>query len=140
MKKIIIVLSSQLIIQQPIIAIQALLPRSQIAIATAFLIVGHTFGGAISLSIAQTIFSNTLKNKVPEYAPGVDTSAVIAAGATAIRTVVSSDKLAGVLRAYSSAVNGVFYYTAASAVSSFFACWGLGWKSIRKDDPVKSAA
>lgn len=123
---------------QPIIAIQTLLPRAQIAIATSFLMLGHTFGGAISLSIAQTIFSNTLKTKLPEYAPGVDTSAVIAAGATAIRTSVSPDKVSGVLRAYSTAVNGVFYYTAASAVCSFFACWGLGWNSVKGNKRAES--
>ena len=93
---------------------------------------GHTFGSAISLSIAQTIFSNSLKAKLPSYAPGVDTSAVIAAGATAFRTVVSPDEVGGVLRAYSKAVDGVFYYTAASAACSFFAALGLGWNDVRK--------
>ena len=99
---------------------------------------GHTFGGAISLSIAQTIFSNSLKAKLPGYAQGVDMSAVIAAGATAFRTVVSPDKVAGVLRAYSKAVDSVFLYTAASAACSFFVAWGLGWIDVRKK-PGKEA-
>lgn len=119
---------------KPILSVQTFLPRPQIAIGTAFIMLGHTFGGAFSLSIAQTIFSNILRTELQHYAPEVNTQSIISAGAAAIRKVVSADSLPGVLKAYSVAVNNVFYFTAAAGVCSFVFSGGLGWTDVRKKE------
>jgi hypothetical protein len=92
----------------------------------------QTFGGAIFLSFADTIFTNSLKSELPQYAPSVNPEVVIAAGATAIRNVVAKNELAGVLVAYGKSVDRVFYLTAGAAVGCFCFAWGMGWKDIRK--------
>jgi mitochondrial fission protein ELM1 len=56
----------------------------------------QSFGGSIFLAFAETMFSSSLKSELARYAPSVNPEVVIAAGATAIRTVVAKDELAGV--------------------------------------------
>ncbi|KAL6406284.1 MFS multidrug transporter [Ilyonectria robusta] len=125
------------IICKPILNVQTFLPRPQIAIGTAFIMLGHIFGGAFSLSIAQTIFSNSLRTEIQYYAPEVNMRSIISAGATGIRKVASADSLPSILKAYSVAVNHVFYFTAAAGVCSFVFSRGLGWTDIRKKNPAE---
>lgn len=103
----------------------------------ALLIFSQLFGGALFLSFAQTAFTNGLIKYVPIYAPGVSAETVIAAGASAIQQAVPKAALKGVLEAYNTSINHVFYLAAASAAAMFIFCWGLGWKSIKKAKIVK---
>lgn len=98
-----------------------------------------TLGGAIFLTFANTIFTNSLKSEIPKYAPSVDPQAVVDAGATAVKSVVSQGDLAGVLLAYSKAFDRVFYLTAGAAVACFVFAWGMGWKDIRQKKQVGPA-
>ena len=118
---------------QPIIAIQNTLQPSEIAIAMSLLMFGHTIGGAVFLTLGQTIFTSSLRVEILKYAPSVDSNTIIAAGATAIRVLITDkSQLAGVLLAVSRSLNRVFYLTAGAAVGSFCFAWGMGWKDIRK--------
>jgi hypothetical protein len=96
----------------------------------------QTFGGAVFLSLAETIFSNSLRSELPRYAPSINPEVVIAAGATAIWDAVTKNELAGVLIAYSKSVDRVFYLAAGAAVGCFCFAWGMGRKDIRKKKQV----
>lgn len=88
---------------------------------------------AIWLTIANTIFNNSLRTLIPEYAPSINPQVVIDAGATGIRDAVSDGPvLYQVLSAYSEAIDNTFYISAASLAVSLFFVWGTGWKDIRK--------
>jgi hypothetical protein len=100
----------------------------------------QSFGGALFLAFAQTAFSNGLKDALPKFAPNVSAQAVIAAGATSIREVVSKADLDGVLLAYSHALSHVFYLAMGAAIGCFIFCWGMGWKSVKKAKAEKSEA
>lgn len=98
-----------------------------------------TFGGALFLSLADTVLTNSLHTEIPVYAPGVNAAAVIAAGATGARNVVSPAELPGILMAYAKSINRVFYLPVGAAAGCFIFGWGLGWKDIRKKkDPAKA--
>jgi hypothetical protein len=101
-----------------------------------FIIFSQAFGGAIFLAFAQTIFSNSLNSELVRYAPSVNPEVVIAAGATSIQSVVAESELAGVLMAYSTSVDRVFYLATATGVAWFFFAWGMGWRDVRKKPPV----
>ncbi|KAJ5444181.1 uncharacterized protein N7458_008053 [Penicillium daleae] len=118
--------------QTPIIAVQNTLPPSQISIAMSILMFIQTLSGAVFLTFADVIFSTGLKSLIPKYAPGVSAQAVIAAGATGIRDVVSIQDLPGVLKAYAKSVDHVFYLVAAMGVWGLIFSFGMGWKDIRK--------
>lgn len=90
------------------------------------------------LSFGETIFTNSLRNTIPTYAKGVSPEAIIHAGATGLRAVVTDpNKLAGVLVAYSKSVDRVFYLAIGCSGACFLIAWGMGWKDIRKKSKAK---
>ncbi|KAI1642322.1 putative MFS multidrug transporter [Daldinia loculata] len=125
--------------QMPILAVQNTLPPAQISVAMALLMFSQNFGGALFLSFAETIFSNSLKTLIPEYAPSVNPETIINAGATGFRRTISPAEITHVLVAYSKSIDRVFYMTAGMGVLCFVFSWGTGWKDIRKKNEVSKA-
>ena len=80
----------------------------------------NSMGGAISISIAQNVFSNSLTKEIPDYTTGVDPSDIVSSGATYIRQDVAPDQLAGVLEAYTAALDTAFILPIAVAAMAFF--------------------
>jgi hypothetical protein len=100
---------------------------------------GQSFGSAVFLSLAETIFNNSFRTLIPTYAPSVDSESVIAAGATGFRKVVSGAELTGVLVAYAKSIDRVFYMAAGMAVGVFAFAWGMGWKDLKKKNVPSKA-
>lgn len=113
---------------------------SEIPVAMSLIVFFQNLGSSLFLSFDQTAFSNGLINALPGFAPGIDVEAVIQAGASGYRAVVPPALLPGVIRAYSQAVSHVFYLATGAAVAAFFACWGMGWKSVKKPKVVAPEA
>ncbi|PQE19073.1 MFS multidrug transporter protein [Rutstroemia sp. NJR-2017a BBW] len=118
-------------IQMPLIAIQNNLTPDLIPIGTTLLMFCQYFGGTLSLSFSQTAFTTSLRNSIPKYAPAVNPSVVIQAGATEYRTVVSAAELPGVVKAYSVAIDHAFYVATGLSAGAFLFIWGMGWKKIK---------
>jgi hypothetical protein len=120
-----------------IIAVQTTLPPATVAIGQAFIIFQQTFGGATFLAIGQTLFNSSLSKALRKYASDVDAQAVIHAGASGVRDVVSPKDLSSVLRAYNESVKYEFYMAAACSTITFFTCLGMGWNKVTKDKMEK---
>ncbi|KAH7333047.1 putative MFS multidrug transporter [Rhexocercosporidium sp. MPI-PUGE-AT-0058] len=90
------------------------------------------FGGALFLSLSDTILTNSLKSLLPKYALAVDAQAVIDAGATGFRAFLNGTELLNVLVVYAKSVDRVLYLTTGAAVGSFVSGWFMGFKDIRK--------
>ena len=125
--------------QMPIIAVQNTLPPALISTAMALVLFSSTLWGAMFLTFASTIFTNSLKTLIPQYAPGVNPHIVIEAGASGFRKVISGKDLANVLVAYAKSVNRVFYLNVGTVCVCFVFAWGMGWKDIRKKKQVSKA-
>lgn len=97
-----------MILQQPVTAIQANVPKHQMAIGTALIGVTQNFGAALFVSLAQTIFMNSLRSALATFAPEVDAKKVISVGATSFRTVVSESSVPKVILAYNKALTATF--------------------------------
>jgi len=67
------------------------------------------------LAAAQAGFVNQILATLPTSAPGVEPAAVIAAGATTLRTAFGPDQIAGVLTAYMTGLKATFAVTIAAA-------------------------
>ncbi len=104
-----------------------------------FVMFSQSFGAALGLSFAETIFTNSFKTLIPKYAPSVDPQSVIDTGATGFRKVITKTELAGVLIAYAKSIDRVFYLTAGMGVGCFVFAWGMGWKDLRKKKAVSKA-
>lgn len=115
------------------------MPPPQLPIAMALVMFSQSFGAALFLSLAETIFSNSFGNLISEYAPSVNGQSVIDAGATGFRKIVSGTDLAGVLTAYAKSIDRVFYLAAGLGVGCFVFAWGMGWKDLRKKKEASKA-
>jgi hypothetical protein len=121
---------------QPVVAVQNNLPPAQNSIGMALLLFSQLFGGAFFLAIAETIFSDGLISGLSKYAPTVDAQAVVAAGAAAIRQIVSPDELEGVLYAYNAAISHDFYMCAGAAAGMLLFAWAMGWRKINTNNKI----
>jgi len=104
----------------------------------ALVMFSQTFAGALFLSFADTIFTNSLTTLIPQYAPDVDPQVIINSGATGFRSIVSRADLPGILVAYAKSVDRVFYMTAGMSVGCFVFAFGMGWKDIRAKKQVSN--
>ncbi|KAK4978040.1 hypothetical protein LTR42_002415 [Elasticomyces elasticus] len=95
--------------------------------------------GAVFLSASATIFTNSLRTFIVQLAPTADLDAILTAGATGFRKVISPEELPGVLLAYAKSVDRVFYLCAALAALCLPFSFGLGWTNIKKKAQEKKA-
>jgi hypothetical protein len=105
---------------------------TEIAVATALISFCQIFGGAILITISNSIFENGLQSKLAEYVPDIPVEKIIAAGATGFRSIVPDADLPGVLQAYSVGVDRVFYVGVAASCVIFVFAWGMGWHDVRE--------
>ncbi|KAK7421237.1 hypothetical protein QQX98_002369 [Neonectria punicea] len=117
--------------QQPLVAVQVVCDMADIPTGTAMIIFVQTLGGALCVTAGQTIFTNTLIEKVKEYVPDLDPAIVIAAGATNIRDTIRAEWLPDVIRAYNDALNVAFFVGAATASATIIGAVLTEWKSVK---------
>ncbi|TVY84473.1 Efflux pump mlcE, partial [Lachnellula suecica] len=97
------------IVQQiPIVIVQAVLTGDEIAVGSSLLAFTQYMGGAVFLSAATTLFNSGLVTSLKNYAPQVNATAIISAGATGVADAVSESDLQDVLLAYSKAITQTF--------------------------------
>lgn len=114
--------------QTSFIAIPQATVPDLVPVAMSTMIFSQYMGGSVFLSLSNVIFSTSLRSQLAKEAPGVDPEMVIKAGASAVRDIgIPEELLPGVLQAYCTSVNRVFYLAVASGgllfVSSFFSGW-----------------
>lgn len=91
----------------------------------------NSLGGAIAISIAQNIFSNTLIAQLPIQAPLVSPLLVMGAGPTGLRAAIRPELLPGVLEAYAIAIRRTFILPIVTAWLSFACSLCLERKSVK---------
>ncbi|KAI9034972.1 MDR family MFS transporter [Aspergillus affinis] len=123
--------------QVPMIAVQNAVTPTDVSPAMATLTFFQTFGGAIFLAIAEVIFAEGLREKIPQFAPTVNAETVIEAGATGFRDIVTGSQLGGVLLAYAKSIGEIFYMQIGLGVVALIVAFGIGWKDIRKNGQKK---
>ena len=127
-------------VQIPFIAVQVVLSSKDMPTGNAMAIFFNSLGGAISISVAQNIFSNGLYANVPKYAPDVSAQFVINAGSTHLREEISPADLPGVLQAYMLALDQAYVIpVVVGGLATIFACF-VEWKSVKGKKIVASAA
>lgn len=118
--------------QQPFIAVQNVLHDDDISIGTAVITFAQAMGGAIFISVAQSVFQNQFSQVMHAEDPSVNVAEVLAAGTTTLRENIPDGQLPAVLKSYNSAVTQAFYVGVALAALSLFGAVVLEWKSIKK--------
>jgi MFS family permease len=123
--------------QGGILVVQTVLPLKDVPIGTACISFFQTLGGALFISVAQTVFQNGLLSGIAAYTTGIDPQIFLHSGATQIRYILETlhqeQQLEGILKAYVMGLRNCFYITVACAIVAFFAACGLELRSVKED-------
>lgn len=118
--------------QQTMVAVQASLDASDVAIGTAIIIFSQTLGGALFICVAQNVFQNKLVSNIAgANIAGLDPASVVTVGATEVQSLVAEQHLPAVLAAYNGAVTRTFYVSAAMAALSIIGAALVPWNSVK---------
>ncbi|KAK3383723.1 major facilitator superfamily domain-containing protein [Lasiosphaeria ovina] len=119
-------------IQQGFTAVQTVLDPKDMAVGTAAVVAAQSLGGAIFLSVGNSVFQNQLlKASAANLLPGVDIKAVIDRGAAAFRDIVPADKLPVMIEVYNKALRTVFTVSIPlGALATIISCF-IEWKSVK---------
>ncbi|KAL2153675.1 hypothetical protein VTH82DRAFT_4830 [Thermothelomyces myriococcoides] len=98
--------------QVPVVSVQEEVPAEESATGLTAINLFMNLGIAVSISIGQTIFRNSLPGLLAKSAPDVDPRMVLDAGATNIRGLVMAEQLPGLLVAYNKALARMFCWRA----------------------------
>lgn len=128
--------------QIPIMACQAVVGMMDISSVSAITLFFQIIGGSFAVSAAQAAFGNTLVKKLPITAPNVEPGAVLAAGATQLRTIFPPEQIQGILEAYVSGLRVVFALSTGLVGISFLFALMPRWEKLRpvpKEEAMEAA-
>ncbi|KAH8114084.1 MFS general substrate transporter [Phellopilus nigrolimitatus] len=126
-------------LQVPFLAVQAVLNAQDMPSGNAVVMFFNSLGGAVSISVAQNIFSNTLVEEIPKQTTGLNPAVIVAAGATHLREVVPASQLQGVLVAYTYALDQAFILPIAAGATAFVVSLFMEWKTVKGKKIVHGA-
>ncbi|PSR81040.1 major facilitator superfamily transporter [Coniella lustricola] len=122
--------------QLSVLVVQAVLPPKDIPVATACVQFFQSFGGAIFIAVAQTVFQNGLIEGIERDVPGLNPEIFINSGADQVKQILQSMGMeqytTAVLNAYLSGLRNTYYISVACAAAAFCSALGLSWVSIKK--------
>lgn len=127
-------------VQIPFIAVQVVLNDKDMPVGNAIAIFFNTLGGAISVSIAQNIFSNRLVQEVSRNVPGVDPQSLLMAGVGRYTSVVPPALVSAVITAYNKAVTTAFILPIATAGLALLSSLPMEWKSVKGKSLIPGGA
>ena len=116
--------------QQAVLAAQAVLSRKDSPIGIALVMFCQQLGGAVFVSVGQSVFTNQLVKGLRSVA-GVSPTVVVNTGATDLRHVVDPSNLRGVLVAYNGALTKTFTVALAMSCLSIIGALCIEWKNIK---------
>lgn len=125
-------------IQQGFMAVQTVVKDEDLAIATAAVVAAQSLGGAVFLSVGNSIFQNKLLKASSSQALGdIDIKKLLDGGAASFRHLVPADKLPQMLEIYNKALVAVFMVSIPLGVLSAVISCFIEWKSVKQKRPAR---
>ncbi|KAM0512021.1 hypothetical protein ACHAPE_009265 [Trichoderma viride] len=121
------------------LAIQTVLPKEEIPTGVAILFFAQQLGGAIFVSVGQTILSTLLVSRLSDI-PGLDPMMIVNTGATELAKTVPSEFLSAVINAYNYACTRIFIASVALTCASLLCAFGVEFRSIKKPNKEETKA
>lgn len=113
------------------LAVQATLPREDIPTGMAITFWSQQLGGAIFVSVGQTILNAVLSDRLA-HIEGLDPKAIINAGATDLHAMVADEDFGAVKDAYNHACTRIFLAAVALSAAQLVCAGFQQWRSIKK--------
>ena len=123
--------------QTPINVVQMVPPLSDIPAGTTLIIFPQTLGGAIFVSVGESIFTNKLLHGLTKTGHGFDAAKLIHAGAEGLQSAVPTDLLPEVLKEYNDSLTQTWYISVALASLSIIGAVVVEWRSVKGNEQVK---
>lgn len=128
-------------IQQGFSAVQTALPLGEVPIGTAAVVAAQSLGGAVFVSVGNTVLQDHLLSKTNQQAvPGVDLRAIFELGATMFREYVPADQIPEVVKLYNDSLQGVFISAVPLCGCAFLCSLCMEWRSVKKADVAQAKA
>ncbi|KAJ4234372.1 hypothetical protein NW759_001363 [Fusarium solani] len=116
--------------QQPSMAAQTVLSQSDVSIGISLMFFSQSLGGAVFICIGQSIFVNYLSDGLKAVS-GINTQAILEAGATALSDLVPASKLHEVLVVYNDALQKAFIVVVAVSAFMVVPALGMEWRTVK---------
>jgi MFS family permease len=120
------------------LAVQAILPKEDVSTGVAITFFAQQLGGAIFVTVGQTILSTLLVEKLSGL-PGLDPMTIVQTGATELHRIVPSQFFGRVIDAYNFAITRIFYCAMALALAQLVTAFFIEWRSIKKPKDAEAA-
>jgi hypothetical protein len=118
--------------------VQTVVKPEEISIATSAIVACQSMGGAVFVSVGNTILQNQLINGgTAGLLAQIDVPEVINAGATRFREIVPEELLPAFLVLYNAALQKVFYLAIGSAGLALLSSLPMEWNSVKDDKKEK---
>ena len=118
--------------RQPLVAVQTVLNIDDVPAGTSVSLFCTTLGGALFVSIGQSVFTNQLVQSLTKLVPSLDPRAVVSAGATDLQRILPAKLLPNVILAYNTALTTAFLVSVAMASMTVFGSLLMPWDSVKK--------
>ncbi|KAK5653082.1 hypothetical protein OQA88_9369 [Cercophora sp. LCS_1] len=128
--------------QQPMIAVQTVLPIDDVPIATSLMAFMQSLGAAVFVAVAQAIFENRLIANLEKLLPagaGLDPENLIQAGATKILAQVPPQLQPSVREALNHAITRVYVVSICASSLTLVGSLAMEWRSVKKTQKVEAA-
>jgi hypothetical protein len=118
-------------IQQGFTAVQIVLPLDEVAIGTAAVVAFQSLGGAVFVSVGNTILQNTL---YAAHIPGINIQTVVDDGAASFRDHLTPEQVSRLIVVYQVALQKVFIAAIPMAGLAVFSCACMEWRNVKDQD------
>ncbi|KAH8892647.1 MFS general substrate transporter [Thozetella sp. PMI_491] len=120
--------------QQPLVAVQTVLSKAEVASGMAIVLLVQTLSGAIFVSVGQSVLQNELfKNLKAAFPSGdFDPYSLTKVGATQVASLVPPQYLPTVLVAYNAALTKVYTVAVCLSALTIIGSLTMEWRSVKK--------
>ncbi|KAL7629499.1 MFS sugar transporter [Parahypoxylon ruwenzoriense] len=118
-------------LQQPLMAVQTVLDIRDVPTGTSIMVFVQTVGGALFVSVGQTVFTNKLLSELATLVPSLDPRVILTAGATNLQRIISPADIPNVALAYSNALTTAFVVGTALTAFTVFGSATIEWRSVK---------
>lgn len=118
--------------QIPLIACQSAAEMSEISTISSMALFVLIMGGAIMISVGQSVFANRLVASLASTAPNIDPALVLATGATELRATFSDSEIDGILKSYMDGLRASYALAIALAGCALVLTLLTPWRRINR--------
>ncbi|KAF5718237.1 major facilitator superfamily transporter [Fusarium mundagurra] len=116
----------------PQTGVQTVLPADDVPLGLSIMLFAQSFGPAVSVPIAQVLFSNRLSNNLDGIIPGLNGTHISNSGLTEMVTNVPESATRGVLVAIDKSLGETWYLVAGLASVAIVGSLMTEWRSVKE--------